>query len=189
METRVLIRSGPNLVQPIPTPMMPHMKLITIGQLVSEIFMFESVDPRRDGRQLESHPVSSPQAFGSNELKSVGIIRKINREQINPYLKAILLFPNYPHVQNPIFHPTQYFSDSNYTLSSAPMTTHFVSHVIGIFRFILLEKNYATYSWGSYVLNVINCNFQRGMYKNHIGFPVLFSQSDYQDKLETHQVT
>ena len=88
--------------------------------------MFESVDPRRDGRQLESHPVSSPQAFGSNELKSVGIIRKINREQINPYLKAILQFPNYPHVQNPIFHPTQYFSDSNYTLtlSSAPMTTH-----------------------------------------------------------------
>ena len=44
-----------------------------IGQLVSEIFMFESVDgrmdSRTDGRRLESHTISSPWAFGSGELK------------------------------------------------------------------------------------------------------------------------
>ena len=47
--------------------------MIKIGQLVSEIFMFESVDARTDahtdGRQLESHTISSPWAFGSGELK------------------------------------------------------------------------------------------------------------------------
>ena len=31
--------------------------------------------------------------------------------------------------------------------------------------------------------NVINCYFQRAMYKNHIRFPALYSQSDYLDKL------
>ena len=40
-----------------------------IGQLVSEIFMSESVNGRTDGRRLESHPISSPRAFGSGELK------------------------------------------------------------------------------------------------------------------------
>ena len=47
-----------------------------------------------------------------------------NKEQINspPYLHAILLFSNYLHVKNPNFRPTQYFPDSHYTLSSAPMT-------------------------------------------------------------------
>ena len=44
--------------------------MIMIGQLVSEIFMFESVDGCTDGRQLESHTISSPWAFGSGELKS-----------------------------------------------------------------------------------------------------------------------
>ena len=40
------------------------MHLVVIGLLVSEIFMFESVDGRTDaqthGRRLESHPISSP---------------------------------------------------------------------------------------------------------------------------------
>ena len=40
---------------------------------------------------------------------------------------------------------------------------------------------------GSYGLNVINCYLSRGMY--NIGFPALYNQSDYLDKLETHQVT
>ena len=62
-----------------------------------------------------------------------------NKEQMNspPYLHAILPFPNYLHVQYRIFHSTQYFPDSHYTLSSAPMTTDEVGHVIGIFRFLL----------------------------------------------------
>ena len=37
--------------------------------------MFESVEGRSDGctdgRRLESHPISSPRAFGSGELKMV----------------------------------------------------------------------------------------------------------------------
>ena len=43
-----------------------------IGQLVSEILMFESVDGRTDGRRLESHTTSSPWAFASGELKIYG---------------------------------------------------------------------------------------------------------------------
>ena len=31
--------------------------------------MFESVDGRMDGRQLDSHPISSSRAFGFGELK------------------------------------------------------------------------------------------------------------------------
>ena len=48
-----------------------------------------------------------------------------NKEQINSpsYLHAILLFPNYLHTQDPIFHSTQYFPDSHYTVSSTPITT------------------------------------------------------------------
>ena len=61
------IRPG-TLCSQSPTPMMLQMKLMTIGQLVSEIFMFESVDGRTDGRThgrthgrwLESHIISSP---------------------------------------------------------------------------------------------------------------------------------
>ena len=55
-----------------PTPIISRWNLITIGQLVLEIFMFESVDGRTDarmhGRRLESHTLSSPWAFGSGEL-------------------------------------------------------------------------------------------------------------------------
>ena len=44
-----------------------------IWLLISEIFMFESVDGRTDGRtdgrRIESHTISSPWAFGSGELK------------------------------------------------------------------------------------------------------------------------
>ena len=43
--------------------------LIMIGQLVSEIFMSESLNAPTDGRLLESHPISSSRAFGSGELK------------------------------------------------------------------------------------------------------------------------
>ena len=50
--------------------------LIMIGHLVSEIFMSESVigptDARTNGRRLESHPISSPRAFGSGEIKTRG---------------------------------------------------------------------------------------------------------------------
>ena len=60
-------------MQPIPHQMMLQMKLIRIVQLVSEIFIFESVnaqtDARTDGRRLESHPKSSSRAFGSVEIK------------------------------------------------------------------------------------------------------------------------
>ena len=53
-----------------------------------------------------------------------------NKEQINSplYLYPILLFPNYLHVQNPIFHSTLYFSDNHFTLTSAPLTTDQVGH-------------------------------------------------------------
>ena len=51
METRVLIRSGPKPYAANPPPQWcSRWNLITIGQLVSEIFMFESVDTRTDGR-------------------------------------------------------------------------------------------------------------------------------------------
>ena len=74
METRVLIRSSrkPNTINP-PPQWCSWWNLIMIGQLVSEIIMFESVDARTnrrtDGRRLESHTISSPWAFGSGELK------------------------------------------------------------------------------------------------------------------------
>ena len=32
--------------------------------------MFESVDQRKDGRRLESHPISSSRAFHSGDLKT-----------------------------------------------------------------------------------------------------------------------
>ena len=57
---------------------------------------------------------------------------------------------------------------------------------MGIFCFIPLGKKRATQSWGSYVLNAINCYFRRGIYKNHIGLPALYSQIDYLDKLRRH---
>ena len=78
METKILIRSGPkpNAVNP-PPQWCFWWNLITISRLISEIFMFESVDRRTDRRTdgcpLDSHPISSPWAFGSGELKSVGI--------------------------------------------------------------------------------------------------------------------
>ena len=70
METRVLIRSGPkpNGVNP-PPQWCFWWNLITNSRLISEISMFESVDRRTDGRPLNSHPISSPWAFGSSELK------------------------------------------------------------------------------------------------------------------------
>ena len=53
-----------SLCSPSLTPMMLQIKFgcyrpAGLG-LVSEIFMFESVDGRTDGRRLESHPISSP---------------------------------------------------------------------------------------------------------------------------------
>ena len=66
MATRVLIRSGPRPKAANPPPQWgSKWNLILIGQLVSELFMYESVD----GRQLESHPISSSGAFDSGELK------------------------------------------------------------------------------------------------------------------------
>ena len=49
METRVPIRSGQNITQPFPTPMMLQ-NLVGIGLLVVEIIMFESVNICTDGR-------------------------------------------------------------------------------------------------------------------------------------------
>ena len=42
--------------------------MITIGPLVSEIFMFESVSSCTDGRRLKSHPISSPGAFANKAI-------------------------------------------------------------------------------------------------------------------------
>ena len=66
-----------------------------------------------------------------------------NKEQINipPCLHAILLLPNYLHVQNPIFCSTQSFTDSNYTPSSATLNTIKLSRSCdGDLGFIPLEK-------------------------------------------------
>ena len=62
-----------NLMQSVPHPNDASDEiLIIIGQLVSEIFMFESVDTQTDTRtqgcRLESHTISSPWAFSSGEL-------------------------------------------------------------------------------------------------------------------------
>ena len=75
MEIRVLIRSGPKPYAANPSHhWCCRWNLFLIGRLVSEIFMFESVDARTDartdGRRLESHTISSTWAFGSGELKS-----------------------------------------------------------------------------------------------------------------------
>ena len=77
METRVLVRSSrkPNAINP-PPQWCFWWNLIMIGQLVSEILMFESVDGRTEGRthgrRLESHTIISPWAFGFGELKIRG---------------------------------------------------------------------------------------------------------------------
>ena len=57
MKTIVLIRSSPkhNAVSP-PPQCCSRWNLITISQLVSELFMFESVDARTDGRTLARVP-------------------------------------------------------------------------------------------------------------------------------------
>ena len=49
--------------------------LVAIGPVVSEEKSFEIVDGRRtDGRTTEpSHPISSPGAFGSGELKTQSV--------------------------------------------------------------------------------------------------------------------
>ena len=67
--TFFLIWSGlkPNKVNPSPQ-WCSRWNLILIGQLVSEIFMFESVDAQTDRHWLESHPIRQPQAFASGEL-------------------------------------------------------------------------------------------------------------------------
>ena len=50
-----------NLMQPIPFPRtMLQINLIAIILLFAEVFMFESVDGRTDGRWLNSHSISSP---------------------------------------------------------------------------------------------------------------------------------
>ena len=69
METRVLIWSGPKPNAAIPQPNDAPDDLIMIHKLVSEIFMFENVEPRTDRRLLDSLPLSSLRAFGSGELK------------------------------------------------------------------------------------------------------------------------
>ena len=73
MEIGVLIRSGTKPYAANPPPQYSRCNSITTGQLVSEIFMFESVDTQTDGctdgRRLESQTISSPWAFGSGELK------------------------------------------------------------------------------------------------------------------------
>ena len=66
-----------------PTPMMLQMTF-TIGQLVSEIFMFESVNTRTDGCQLESHLISLQRAFRSGELK-----------KSMPYTSVFYIFSGY----------------------------------------------------------------------------------------------
>ena len=64
---------GSDLIWPkcslTPTQIVLQIEFDFIGLLISEIFMLESVYGRTDGRQLESHPVISPEAFSSGELK------------------------------------------------------------------------------------------------------------------------
>ena len=49
--------------------------------------MFESVDPWRDvqtdGRRLESHPIITPRAFRSGELKTNKIVPKSMHQDTN----------------------------------------------------------------------------------------------------------
>ena len=56
-------------MQPIPNPNNAPDDLIMIHKLVSEIFMFESVDPRTDRRRFDSLPINSLRGFASGELK------------------------------------------------------------------------------------------------------------------------
>ena len=58
METRVLVKSALNLMQPFPYPI-DATHLIKIGQLASEIFKFEILDD--DGRTTDHwYTISSP---------------------------------------------------------------------------------------------------------------------------------
>ena len=104
METRVLIRSSrkPNAVNP-PPQWCFWWNLIMIGQLVSEILMFESVDGRTHrrmhGRRLGSHTISSPWAFCSGELKNK--IHKLNeltyQKRMGPIATRISFYPDGGH--------------------------------------------------------------------------------------------
>ena len=61
METTILIQSAPkpNAINP-PTQLWFTLNLIKIGLLASEIFFFEIVDGRMDGRRMPAYPISSP---------------------------------------------------------------------------------------------------------------------------------
>ena len=59
------LKLAPNLMQSIPTTMMLQMKF----NIDSEIFMCERTHTQTDGRRLQSHPISSARAFGSDELQ------------------------------------------------------------------------------------------------------------------------
>ena len=66
----VLTRSSPKPNAANPSPHWCFWwNLIMICQLISEIFMFESVEGRTDRGRLASHTISSPWAFGSGKLK------------------------------------------------------------------------------------------------------------------------
>ena len=63
-----------------PTPGGYIWNLVTIGPVVSEEKSFEIVDGRRRRTTEPSHPISSPGAFGSGELKNIGIFEILTFE-------------------------------------------------------------------------------------------------------------
>ena len=123
-------QSWPRLTWPRPTWLKADLTRIHLKvswHILFSLFMcfhwwakliYTSLTHMRISELSTGKPVNLNKSYHQHFFRRDGNQQGKNKEQINspPYLHAILLFPNYIHVQNPIFHSTQYFPDSHCTL-------------------------------------------------------------------------